>query len=232
MSFYYATEAQRAAKPHAPRTVAALVKRARPIIRQYWGPDSCIASTRLACIVLRQLGLDARPIATRALVFNQPLCRRIGAHVEATGAWPPNADMLAWQYEDGSGCWGIGLGFGPVDPRSDGYAGHLCAFVEGRWLVDLSLDQAERPYRGIFLEPLAIELCPAFVAGAGRLLYKTPLEALVAYERHDEDEPGVWQASRDWIGADGRHRVPAQKILDAVRCELALSRARAATAAG
>ena len=45
-----------------------LIEVGRPLILQYWRPDSCIASTRIAVEVLRANGHRARPMAVEAYI--------------------------------------------------------------------------------------------------------------------------------------------------------------------
>lgn len=55
---------------------------ARPIIREAYGPNSCIASTRIVIDVLTRFGLEVQPVSVTAQVWNRAyhecLSRRSG----------------------------------------------------------------------------------------------------------------------------------------------------------
>src|SRR5262249_38296206 len=59
-------------------------------------------------------------------------------------------EMIAWTNEGKA--WSIGVGYGDKEPGK--WPGHLAVIVKERILLDLSLDQADRPAKHIRLPPL------------------------------------------------------------------------------
>ena len=92
----------------------ALLACARPIVRQQWRADSCIASTAIAIDVLDYFGLAAKPLACRTAVWNRQLVER----VEAEGRTPDPEELHQWCRE--CGAWSVGIGYGEAIPRPDG----------------------------------------------------------------------------------------------------------------
>lgn len=85
--------------------VKQLAELGRPEILKKWRPDSCIASTRIALLVLREFGIRARPLPVEVLVFNDAYHRR----VEREGRMPEgHAEVERWWEEDRA--WGLGIG--------------------------------------------------------------------------------------------------------------------------
>lgn len=170
-----------------------LLEEARPEILKVARPDSCIFSTRVAVGVCRQLGVGARAVAVQTCIFNPPLTERIRAHLERFGAMPPAELIKAWQYDD-SGGWGVALGYG--DPRPGKYAGHVVALVDERVILDLSIDQANRPERGIELRPLAVLDVPAgWGLGSEALAFTTCNGCALRIAPHDD---ASFLRCRDW----------------------------------
>lgn len=134
--------------------LATLLHVARREILQDFRPDSCIASTRVACDVLAYFGIEARPLVVRAAYYN----RQAAEHAARIGRLPESPEeTVAWSEEDGS--WGIGIGYGgEAEQDPEKWAGHLVAIAGDRLLIDLSLDQADRPQHDIKFVPLSFRL--------------------------------------------------------------------------
>src|SRR5262249_34365307 len=98
-----------------------------------------------------------RPLSFIATVFNPVMSERITREgmptlEEAERDWFPR------------GCYSLAVGAG--DPQPGKWPGHLVTVLGGRVLIDLTLDQANRPQHGIVL-PISI-LAPGdgdFLAG-------------------------------------------------------------------
>ena len=123
------------------------------ILRDY-SPGGCIASTRIAIDVLDYFKINAKPLSVKVEIFNEAMVKRIEAGVHGGS----HEERIKWFEEDGS--WGIGIGFGGQPGR---WPGHLVALVENKWLLDMSLDQANRPERMIFLRPCYSEVTQEFM---------------------------------------------------------------------
>jgi hypothetical protein len=103
------------------------------------GIDHCILFTRIAVDVCRERGVRAKALPVS---------------VEITAAADPEASIL--------------LGFEgqrPADAPDDVWDGHLVAILDGRLLVDLSIDSIVRPELGVDPEPFVAEVPPEFVSG-------------------------------------------------------------------
>ena len=117
---------------------------ARPEILKEFSVDSCIISTAIGIEVLSRFGVIAEPLPVRTVVFNKPFADRI-----KRGENPYKSDLAEWTKQDNSYSLGIGYGF----PQPNKWAGHLVILAEKKYLIDLSIDQANRPQYDISLEP-------------------------------------------------------------------------------
>jgi hypothetical protein len=107
-----------------------LKERVRPEIVREYGVDSCIASTRIATEWLRAHGVRARPLKVQVEVYTHAMARRI----IGDGQTLPGSDE-----------WSIGVGLPGDLLAPNKWAGHLVCVVEGRIVVDLSIDQVSAP---------------------------------------------------------------------------------------
>jgi len=145
---------------------------ARPLILEYFDPDSCIASTRVTIETMKYFGLDFKPLVTQALVFNKPAWTHFRDNELEVN------DMEAWGKIDGS--WSIGLGY-PPNENYKGFVGHLIAYSKSlSKIIDCSLDQATRWQHGIFVKPMMFNVDTElfkkgnfFILGNVVLLYRS-----------------------------------------------------------
>lgn len=176
------------------QVIEALAAEARPLILRYWRPDSCIASSRIGQLVLAHFGIRSQPLAVRVLIFNGPLWRRL-----ARGDRPERGQVEQLYQEDGS--WSVGLGF--PSGRPEGWPGHLILISSApKLLIDLSLDQASRPKRGIELRPLLRATTAPFLRGEEELPVQMGTTAL-AYQAMPGERS--YLSSPDWQDT-GRHQ--------------------------
>jgi len=138
--------------------IMSLAKIARPKILEKFRADSCIVSTAIGIDVLTKFGILAEPLPVQVMIFNKPFIDRIGQ----TGVLPTGDELKSWTKEDGS--YSIGIG---VDGHSKHgkWDGHLVIVAEKRYLVDLSIDQANRPDYGMVFEPIVVEVNDSFFHG-------------------------------------------------------------------
>lgn len=188
--------------------LALLTAQARPLILDYWGAYSCIASTRIAIDVLAEFGIAADALPVHAYIFNAPLWKRLEA-----GECPEAREIERLYEVDGS--WSIGLGFGG-DMGENKWPGHLVALVRRpQVIVDLSLDQASRPERQIHLAPIVAPADQSFLAGAGQLVGSVN-DTVIAYETIEEHG---YLGSPDWKERE-RHRRVVPEIVERIRARL------------
>jgi hypothetical protein len=113
----------------------------REELLKHFTVDSCIASTKVAIKVLSHFRMNARPLSVgleiRNTVFQQL--------VQETGGPPPNNDVAQEWLKKGA--WSVCVAPDKVD------IGHVVAIVMNECLLDLSLDQASRPNKGIVMKP-------------------------------------------------------------------------------
>lgn len=134
----------------------------RGMIRQQYGPDSCIASTRIGLDLLERLHVEAEAARVDVMLFSPAFAQR----VMAEGRLPSSAaERERWVAETG----GHSVGLGVDTPGKPGL--HLGIVVEKRVLWDLSIDQASRPQHDLVIPgPLVMPIDAAFLAGKPREL--------------------------------------------------------------
>lgn len=164
------------------------------------GMNTCILSTRVGLEVLRAFQVRARAVPVRVGIFNEPMVTRIGKE----GRFPREGEVLKWNKEDGS--WGLGIGeTGRVEEGR--FDGHMVLLAHGRVLVDLSIQQSNRPLRKIVLEPFAFTVGDGFLEGEQQTVVLN--RCTLRYDYFPEAEG--WQMTPDWREVDRR-----QPIVDAV----------------
>lgn len=175
---------------------------ARPIILEYFRKDSCIASTRITVEVFSRLGFKAIPLACHVQIYNSKF-REI---FERESHWPTKEEMGKWITE---GAWGIGIGFG--DKKEQGYLGHLVAIVENRYLIDSSIDQADRPNKEIFFPGIMVtEVTRDFRRGKEKHTIINDRGTVMVYEPKIKDRK--WETSLDWT-VISKHTPAIKRIL-------------------
>jgi hypothetical protein len=126
--------AKRRIATEAVEVIARFASIARSIMRRFMSAASCIAAARTTIEVMRMYGLHAVEIPT-AYVFQVPArkyARIVGFSAEERAEM--RAKSATWSDES---------------PEGSGWNGHLIVLVEGRWLLDPSLDQVAAPQFGV-----------------------------------------------------------------------------------
>lgn len=117
--------------------------------------DSCILSTAVGCEFLTQRGILAEPLPVQVMIFN----KKFVEHAERVGRLPIGNELESWSKEDSSYSVAIGLG---GDPLPGKWPGHLVILAEKSYLIDLSIDQANRPEYGMVFEPIFCKISNSF----------------------------------------------------------------------
>ena len=134
-------------------------------------PDSCIETSRVVQLLLREEGLPAHVVPVEARVANAPATKFI---IEG------NARALR-ERQDGAHVVIVGA---PARPQPGRWAGHLAVLCENV-LIDASLDQANRPRHGIlFPSPFVVQVGGGFRRAGGRALTHGEDGVLVEYIHH------------------------------------------------
>ena len=141
----------------------------------------CISATRVAVDVLHTLGIRAVPLSVSLFVLNPPLIARLRNH----GRLPDTARELdQWNAEDGS-CLHV-IGGGGSEPGV--WPGHLVTVVEGAWMIDLALKQAELRERGVQVPGFLVwPASKKFLRGQEPLSLATAGQAGLIYEAKPRD---------------------------------------------
>ena len=184
------------------KPVRLLMEYARPEILTTHRPDSCIASTAVGIRVLERFGIGAWPVPVHAVAMNAQYVAMMN-EVATNKEENPDAEMpeeaqRQWMER---GAWSVELSNLPS--RADGFdGGHLVIGIKDH-LVDLSIDQASRPHKGIPLEPLAIDCPQSFYEG--ERIWRHVGTAILVY-RHAPFTGFLEQLmfSGDWTNKDGR----------------------------
>ncbi len=170
---------------------------------------SCIAYSRVARDTLRKIGLKADVVPVRLRV-----------------ATPPAAAHLVAGREDlavlGGGTIVRVGGAGRVpDGRWDG---HLVVQVEDHWLLDLTLQQVQRPSQGIRVGPSVFEL-PAPLREHGEVAsFWTPEGVLIWYAR--DEHLLSYRDARAWSDPAWLAKPLANSLAQALRLNNANARIR------
>lgn len=134
------------------KVIASLLKHAHGPIRRHFQSDSCIASTRIGIDVLDYFSVASAPLALQVLIFNEEAIQLLegGMTMEELAA-----HMRGIPLEQEGGPWSMGVGLGG-DPEPNKWPGHLViAIPQTRSMIDLSIEQASRPHKGLpFREPI------------------------------------------------------------------------------
>ena len=129
-------------------------------IDKYYTLDCCIAATRIALDVLGHFEIPAMQLTTRVMICNGVYADWIMTHDKLPQGEEERNEAFA------NGGWGVGLGFPnpTVKPsKGKGFGGHLIAYLEEGYIVDLSLPQGTRPRHNIRLKPLVAKTQPNFL---------------------------------------------------------------------
>jgi hypothetical protein len=149
-------------------------------------PDSCIETSRAIQLLLRDCGLEARPIPLQVKVCNP-------------AAWElvQRRDWEALQRREG-GARLLDVGDPFHAPGPGKWAGHLGVLC-GNHLVDASIDQASQPEHGIVLEPLAFEVAAEFMRDGGSMWVMTDRGLALQYIHHPNNR--AYRSTPAWKNA-------------------------------
>lgn len=188
----------------------AMQRLARPVIREHFNADSCIASTRIGINVLRHFGVGAKPLPLSVLVINAEGSRimreeGVDAYRDAINAAQPG---------DKGGPWSIGVGSqrSPLDIALDAWQGHLIIEIpQFRTYMDLSIDQANRPLKDIELTPhfFTVDEDDPWLTGEIPIMeMHTEDDVTMVLDRRAPDPEG-FRKSTNWNGNNGMSAVLA-----------------------
>jgi hypothetical protein len=163
------------------------------------GRDTCVFCSWIGREVLRRFGISAKPVAVRAAIVNRQFWEDVGED------WNRVLDVKDDGLREES--WSVALGFSHGPPEKGRWAGHLILTTRNPDMVlDLTLDQASRPEKGIPLEPLAYQVdrsaLRAFERGESPLEFaETDHGCRIVYGMVPDLSPS---SGADWNGSDDR----------------------------
>jgi hypothetical protein len=168
-------------------------------MRKRYNPDCCLDAGAVVLDVLDHFGITGKALCAKAHVVNQEAQQWIEQYGKVALQTDPPKIIQEWHDRK---CKLVGIGYENGKP---GYAGHLvviCPYPEGRYgqvLIDISIQQADRPDFGITLQPVIAEASPEFVEGKEPLLLEME-GILLRYEaepgRDDYRETPAWHHTR------------------------------------
>jgi len=156
--------------------------------------DLCVLTTRIVIQVGQYFGIEIRPVAVRAIVYNRIYEDKIERGAEANGDW-----------SDGS--WAVGIGFGHEKGK---WSGHLIASTD-EMFADFSIGQAERPEKQIVTGPAILG------PYAGQEMWSGKVhggEVTIEYQRIFDE---TYRHSPDWQRGDSTVRFIVGALIRAIR---------------
>jgi hypothetical protein len=168
--------------------------------------DTCILASRMGVDILRHFGIRAKVLPVNMWAYNRWMLEAMERGLEPEEAleeYGPKIRMIS------------------VEGSRDGHdwAGHMVVLADltpvrtgasGLGLIDLTLDQAARPERALYLEPLWIDGVPEdFPAGGQVDAYLEDVKVFVRYKaafdqgRHYTKAPD-WRHPTSMFGIAGR----------------------------
>jgi hypothetical protein len=158
-------------------------------------PDVCVGATRIACLALAEVGIKASPLTTRVDAMS-PRYRQAVERGELEAA---KGDSHLLHRIGAEGGWTVVIGHPDNEERlrpdgSRGFNGHLVALVERRWVLDLTIQQANRPAKNMIFEPHHFAVTPGFMGGAPTIMVNERGCALV-YVRIENN---TYAVAPDW----------------------------------
>lgn len=171
-----------------------------------YGRDSCILHSRVAVDFLRRRGLRVRALTVSVSVFNEPWA----AWLQELGRMPTNDDQPP------TNIWSVHIGSGAPDEvkARPGYDGHVIVIVNERYAVDLTIDQASRPAKGILVGPHWWVVDHSFITGASAHAFVTTTHTYVRYEAMPEERGFL--TVPDWTLPSQGGSLPTDAELEAI----------------
>ena len=209
------------AQPIEPARVGFLLRAAgRPLRRAMlsdeggrYKRDSCIAASRIGMDFLAELGIHSEAVRVEAMLISADLANRY----RQEGRLPSSQEERErWVAETGG--HSVGLGY----PMGDGKPGlHVVLLVAGRWLWDLSIDQADRRHLGLRVPgPLAIDLEDAEAFKRGKVWQRSTEDGDFVSYRIAAERSEDWRQSNNWR-RDGRDAPDRRELVEALLASLA-----------
>jgi hypothetical protein len=178
----------------------------RPAMLTRFRPDCCVATARALTRTFERVGVAAEPVPVTVAVFSPGFFDALKR--EGAPKWGDRTAVVEWCNR--TGVYSVGAGPGAV-PGLNGFNGHVVVRVPRLSIIlDGSIDQMNRPERGIVLPPaFALRLGRREAEFVRREPVSVPLGACyVCYQRIDDFS---FQNGPDW-----RETSRTDEIVDAL----------------
>jgi hypothetical protein len=178
-----------------------VIENLRREMARYYGPDSCIAATRLVHEYLEPLGWDGDGIQVEAAVFNRHFLKYfMEKRVDTQKAFDRRASSILRDHPD---AWTVGVGFADPPKHEGLHVVYLGYKGDDILFADLSIDQAARPNHDMPIVPVCAFLdsdeCRGFLLKAAPVVIENNGGAVIRYEFRGGDK---WKSSGNWGARD------------------------------
>jgi hypothetical protein len=164
--------------PSREAVIAALVAETRPALdRNGWAKNSCLPATRIGIDILNSYGIEAHALSVTVVAMN-PTAAAMKSSTDPIpeGAPPPTVVEIAYQ--------------GANDP----WSGH-CVILADHDIVDLTIDQIDKPSVGLTVAPMAFPAPEGF--GEGKVAWLQRNDGCkIGYRNLPDDK--AYATAADW----------------------------------
>jgi hypothetical protein len=167
-------------------------------------PDGFLA-TRVICLILASRGIEARPIPVEVTLFNAAAVTNL-----KRAEFCPITSIISG---------GLIQRWGPASGERFGrneleYLGHLVPLVDDHWLVDAAIAVAADPSRGLYVDPLYIDVNrDDFLVDLQPLNLALRGDTAISYEARPADES--YKSMEGWTNDISQYLDAVEKLLNA-----------------
>lgn len=166
--------------------------------------DCCIAGTKTAIEVCRYFGIEASGLTVRAEIFNPEYVK----FFDELGRGPKNEEE-EYDWRD-RGAWICSIGDQDLEPFYEGkWAGHLVMIAStehGSHLIDLTIDQANRPHKNIELSSTHFLIPAEFALKESTFMVQNESGCVLVYDSYPNNR--VFTQAPDWSNTRRKDRKP------------------------
>jgi hypothetical protein len=166
--------------------------------------DCCIGGTKAAVEVCRYFGIEASGLTVKAEIFNPEYVRLF----DERGSGPKNEEEEhEWREK---GAWICSIGDQDLEPFHDGkWPGHLVLIAStehGSHLIDLTIDQANRPHKNIEVFSTHFLIPAEFALKESQFMVQNESGCILAYNSYPNNR--TFTQAPDWSRARAKDRKP------------------------
>lgn len=140
-----------------------LVKLTRNKFLEFYSADTCIATTRLLQIVLKEFDTPLTMVASCVVVLNEAIMLEFLTEEldPFTIDWDTFSECCQRFLNRNKKCYSIGIGFNHKGIEADSYPHHVIGFIQtpiGFYMADSSIDQVNREFKDIKINPFITKI--------------------------------------------------------------------------